>query len=201
MKITFFELSKTDQDFFKNLLTGEEASFFEEKLNKDNIEKAKESEIICIFVNSLIDKEIIDNLPNLKFIVTRSTGFDHIDCDYAKSKGIKVSNVPVYGSQTVAEFTFALLLNLSRRVSLGYHQLRDGTSFDLSQLEGFDLEGKTLGVVGTGKIGQNVIRIAKGFNMNVIATDPYPNIELTKQLGFEYFSLEDLLCRADIVQF
>ena len=199
MKIVFFEVTKVEQDFFSQAFNGLDISFFEEKLNEENINKASEAEIISVFTNSIINKNIIDLLPNLKFINTSSTGFDHIDYEYAKTKGIQVSNVPIYGSQTVAEFTFALLLNLSRRVYWGYHQLREGTSFDLSQLEGFDLEGKTLGVIGTGKIGQNVVRIAKGFRMNVIATDPYPKDELAKEFGFEYVSLDNLLGQADIV--
>ena len=199
MKIVFFEVLKTDQAFFGEVFKGAEVSFFEEKLSEHDVEKAKDADIISIFVNSEINKNIIDALPNLKFIVTRSTGYDHIDISYCKEKGILVSNIPAYGSQTVAEFTFALLLSLSRRIFWGYYQLRDGTNFDLSQLEGFDLEGKILGVIGTGKIGQNVIRIAKGFRMNVIATDPHPNTELTKELGFEYVTLDDLLSQSDVV--
>jgi D-lactate dehydrogenase len=199
MKIIFFEATKVEQDFFSQVFSGVDISFYAEKLNEKNINKALDAEIISVFTNSVIDKNIIDSLPNLKLINTSSTGFDHIDYKYAKTKGILVSSVPVYGSQTVAEFTFALLLTLSRRVYWGYHQLREGTSFDLSQLEGFDLEGKTLGVIGTGKIGQNVVRIAKGFKMKVIATDPYPKDELAKEFGFEYVSLDNLLSQADIV--
>ncbi|MFH1200729.1 MAG: hydroxyacid dehydrogenase [bacterium] len=199
MKIIFFEVPKVEQDFFSQALSGMDVSFFEEKLNENNVNKALDAEIISVFTNSVINKNIINLLPNLKFINTSSTGFDHIDINYCTEKGIKVSNVPAYGSQTVAEFTFALLLTLSRRIYWGYHQLREGTNFDLSQLEGFDLEGKTLGVIGTGKIGQNVIRIAKGFGMNVIATDPHPKTELAKEFDFEYVSLENLLSQADIV--
>jgi D-lactate dehydrogenase len=199
MKIVFFEVPKAEQDFFSQALKGTNVSFYEEKLTEENVGKASEAEIISVFTNSVVSKNIIDMLPGLKFINTNSTGYDHVDINYCKEKGIAVSNVPVYGSQTVAEFTFGLLLNLSRRIYWGYHQLREGTSFDLSQLEGFDLEGKTLGVVGTGKIGQNVVQIAKGFRMNVVATDPFPKPELAKEFGFEYVSLDDLLSQADIV--
>jgi len=199
MKIIFFEVPKAEQEFFKGVLSDGEVSYFEEKLSEDNVEKAKDAEIISIFVNSEVDKNVIDKMPNLKFITTRSTGFDHIDIAHCQEKRIQVANVPAYGSQTVAEFTFALLLTLSRRVYWGYHQLREGTNFDLSQLEGFDLEGKTLGVIGTGKIGQNVIKIAKGFGMKVIATDPHPKEELAKQFDFGYVSLDGLLSQADVV--
>ncbi|MEK7190563.1 MAG: hydroxyacid dehydrogenase [Patescibacteria group bacterium] len=199
MKIVFFEASKAEQDIFLKSFNETGVSFYEEKLNEDNTEKAKNAEIISVFVNSKISKKVIDQIPDLKFITTRSTGFDHIDIEYARTKGISVSNVPAYGSQTVAEFTFGLLLTLSRRIYWGYHQLREGNNFDLSQLEGFDLEGKILGVIGTGKIGQNVIRIAKGFRMKVIATNPNPKPELALELGFEYVSLDDLLSQSDII--
>ncbi|MEI6280852.1 MAG: NAD(P)-dependent oxidoreductase [bacterium] len=199
MKITFFEVSKAEQAFFSESLIGKDVSFFEEKLDENNIGRAKDADIISIFVNSSLNKNIIEALHSLKYIITRSTGFDHIDTEYSKTKGIQVSNVPAYGSQTVAEFTFALLLTLSRRVYWGSHQLKEGANFDLAQLEGFDLEGKTLGVVGTGKIGQNVIKIAKGFSMNVIASDPYPKQELASLFGFKYVDLNTLLGEADVV--
>ena len=199
MKIIFFEVPKEEQEFFRRLLVDDEVSYFEEKLTEENKEKALGAEIISVFVNSKVNRNTIDALPNLKFIATRSTGFDHVDTAYCKEKGIGVSNVPAYGSQTVAEFTFALLLTLSRKIYWGYHQLRSGADFNLAQLEGFDLEGKTLGVVGTGKIGQNVIKIAKGFGMKVIATDPFPKDELAKQFGFEYLPLNDLLSQVDVL--
>lgn len=199
MKIVFFEATKQEQEFFRKVLADEEVFYFEEKLNEKNAEKALGADIVSVFVNSEVNKKTIDALlPGLKVIITRSTGFDHIDVAYCKEKSVQVANVPAYGSQTVAEFTFALLLTLSRRVYWGYHQLREGTNFDLSQLEGFDLEGKTLGVIGTGKIGQNVIKIAKGFGMKVIATDPHPKEELARQFDFEYVSLDDLLAQSDI---
>lgn len=199
MKIIFFEAPKTEQEFFKSVLINDEVVYFEEKLTENNVEKAVNAEVLAVFVNSEINKKMIDTMSSLKLVVTRSTGFDHIDIAYCKEKGIPVANVPAYGSQTVAEFTFALLLTLSRKIYWGYHQLREGTDFDLSRLEGFDLEGKTLGIIGTGKIGQNVIRIGTGFGMNVIATDPHPNTELIKQYGFEYVSLDELLSKADVV--
>ena len=112
MKIVFFEVFNNEEKILKELLPNNEVFCFEEKLNEENIDKAKDADVVSVFINSKLDKNIIDNLNNLKFIATRSTGFDHIDYKYAESKEIKVSNVPAYGSYTVAEFAFALLLNL-----------------------------------------------------------------------------------------
>ena len=119
-------------------------SFVEEKLDESNVEKAKNAEIICIFVNSEINKNVLNALPDLKFIATRSTGFDHIDSDSALIKGIKISNVPAYGSHTVAEFTFGLILNLSRKIINANNYIRESSDFHyFPYMEGFDLQGKT----------------------------------------------------------
>ena len=199
MKIVLFEVPKEEQAVFNQLFNGLEVSFFEDKLSKDTVEKALGAEIVSVFINSEINKEIINKLPDLKFISTRSTGFDHIDSEYAKTKGIKVSNVPAYGSSTVAEFAFALLLSLSRKIYDAYHNLREGADFEIHSLQGFDLRGKNIGVVGTGKIGKNVIKIAKGFSMNVLAYDLYPDAVFAKENNFEYKSLPELLAESDIL--
>jgi len=119
--------------------------------------------------------------------------------DYAKEKNIVVCNVPVYGSHTVAEFTFGLIFSLSRHIPQALAKLKSTRHFDYQNLQGFDLFGKTLGVVGTGKIGVNVIKIAKVFDMKILAFDIYPNQELSQQLDFKYVSLDELLQNADIV--
>jgi len=202
MKTVFFEATKLDRDTFTELLQGININlvFFDEKLDREtSLEKIKDAEIVSVFVGSEINKDILDALPNLKYIVTRSTGFDHIDFEYAENKGIKVSNVPAYGSDTVAEFTFALILSLSRKVHDAYDHLKSSGYSDVTHLKGFDLRGKTLGVVGTGKIGKNVIRIAKGFGMNVIAYDLYPDLNYSKEQGFEYKSLNQVASEADIL--
>jgi len=199
MKIVLFEVPKEEQIVFQKLFGNLEISFFEEKLNEDNIEKALDAEIISVFINSEITKNIIDKLPNLKFLATRSTGFDHIDLEYAKTKGIEVSNVPAYGSFTVAEFAFALLLSLSRKIYNAYHNLRENADFEIATLQGFDLRGKTIGIIGTGKIGKNVAKIAKGFGMNVLAYDLYPDLIFAKENVFEYKSLNELLAQSDVL--
>ncbi len=125
---------------------------------------------LSVFIHSQVTAQVLEGLPHLKFIATRSTGFDHIDLDACLSRGIVVSNVPSYGENTVAEHTMALLLMLSRKVHQSVLQVRSGR-VDLAELTGFDLQGKTIGVIGAGHIGLHVIRIARGFGMRVLAYD------------------------------
>ncbi len=200
MNIVFFEIPQVEQEVFSKHLTGHDVSLFEERLTEDNVNLAKDADIVSIFVDSKVDKNIIDKIPNLKFIATQSTGFNHIDCKYAESKGVKVSNVPAYGSHTVAEFTFGLILNLSRNISNANFYLRETLDYNfLPWMEGFNLEGKTLGVIGTGKIGKNVIKIAKGFDMNVMACDLYPDSDFAKEHNFKYKDLPEVISQADIL--
>ncbi|MFA6300775.1 MAG: NAD(P)-dependent oxidoreductase [Candidatus Paceibacterota bacterium] len=200
MKIAFFEIPKIEQSLFSQSFGDADISFYEEKLNEETALKIKDAEIISVFINSVISKNIIDSLPILKFITTRSTGFEHIDLEYCAVKGIKVSNVPAYGPHTVAEFAFSLILNLSRNVINANNHLRDTMDFNFySSLKGFDLFGKTLGVIGTGKIGKNAIKIARGFGMNVVAYDTFPDAVFAKENNFTYKSLLEVLGEADIV--
>ncbi len=200
MKIAFFGVTEGEHLSYKEALNQHEIFFSDEKLSEQNVQKIKDADIISIFVTSAVNKNIIDALPNLKCISIRSTGFDNVDCDYAKSKGIKVSNVPAYGSHTVAEFAFGLILNLSRNIITANNHITRSLDFNYSTpMEGFDLAGKTLGVIGTGKIGKNVVKIAKGFGMNVIATDMYPDAAFAQENNFEYKSLEEVLSMSDIV--
>ncbi len=199
MKITFFEASPQEQVTLTGLLPNIELAFFEEKLSKKNAVATAGSDVVSVFINSEVKKDVIDLMTGVKLIVTRSTGFDHVDVVYAKQKGIQVANVPSYGSRTVAEFTFGLILNLSRNIFQARHQLLENGNFDIHRLQGFDLYGKTLGVIGTGKIGKNVIKIAQAFEMKVVATDMYPDEAFAKERGFSYLPLEQLLAQADIV--
>src|SRR3990167_821373 len=129
MKISFFGLEKDKQGVFLESIRGAELSFFEEKLDEHSVALAKDAEAVCVFVNSEVNKNVIDALPNLKFIATRSTGFDHIDRESALIRGIKISNVPAYGSYTVAEFTFGLILNLSRKIINANDYIRESSDF------------------------------------------------------------------------
>ncbi|MFH1769268.1 MAG: NAD(P)-dependent oxidoreductase [Parcubacteria group bacterium] len=202
MKIICFGTDKdTEAVLLENLPSDIDMTCYEEKLEMDNIDKARDAEILTVFVSSEVNKEIIDAIPTLKLIATQSTGFDHIDTAYAKEKGITVCSVPGYGSYSVAEHTFALMLTVSRKIFDAYHQVREDGDFRIKELQGFDLVGKTLGVVGVGKIGKNVVRIAKGFGMNVIASDPYPDEEFAKETGIKYMTFKELLEQSDIVTF
>ncbi|MFY9235013.1 MAG: NAD(P)-dependent oxidoreductase [Fimbriimonadaceae bacterium] len=156
------------------------------------------TEVLSVMVHSPVGSRELERLKNLRMIATRSTGFDHIDLRGAKKRGITVSNVPAYGSNTVAEHTFALILSLTRKVHVAYMRTIHG-EFDLMGLMGSDLMGKTLGVVGAGKIGQHVVRIGKGFGMRVVAFDPFADAHLGEVLGFEMLAFEELLRRSDIV--
>lgn len=199
MQIAIFEVRPEEKEFFQNKLSSHELYFSEQPLNLAALPQ-KDFEIVATHTNSKIDASVIDVLTNLKLIATRTTGFDHIDIAAASAKGIVVCNVPTYGEVTVAEYTFALLLALARKIPIAYNRVRSG-EFHTDGLEGFDLNGKTIGVVGTGHIGVNVIKIAKGLHLNVIAFDAFPNQNLQQDLGFTYTTLENLYQQSDIVTF
>ncbi len=199
MKIQFFELEDWEKDHIEKLALSGEVSFIDGSLNEAKIPFDTSAEIISIFVNSVINEGVLSRLPNLKMIATRSTGYDHIDIEACKAKGVVVATVPSYGEDTVAEYTFALMLNLSRKVGESSERIKETGSFSLSGLRGFDLKGKTLGVVGTGKIGKNVIEIATGFNMNIIAYDKFPDEAYATKMNYKYLTLDEVLAQADIV--
>lgn len=197
--IAFFETNQGEQEYFKNSSLSEyQLSFHEEELNDTHLPVLQECEIICGFIYSKINKMRLEKLPGLKMIATRSTGYDHIDLKECSDRRIVVSTVPHYGENTVAEHTFALILDLSRNIHRTYLRTVRG-NFSQEGLEGFDLKGKTIGLVGCGHIGIRVVMIARGFGMKVLVFDPSQNTLYSELLNFEYTSLEDLLARSDIV--
>jgi D-lactate dehydrogenase len=198
-KIAFFELKDWEVEIVKQKFSEDELFFSEEKLEQFNIPSQKDFDIISVFVGSVLDKEMLSNFPNLKFVATRSTGFDHIDLTYCKEKGIKVGYVPGYGVNTVAEYAFGLILNLTRKIYQSIDQIKEHGDFSLEGLQGVDIKGKTLGVIGTGRIGKESIKIANGFGMNIIAYDLHPNEEYATEQNLKYVSLEDLLKNSDII--
>jgi D-lactate dehydrogenase len=199
MNIAFFELEEwEDAELRKGLFAGHDLYLSSEPLNARTLREEHEAEIVSVFVHSQLDRAALDKLPKLKFIATRSTGFDHIDLERCRERGIPVSNVPSYGENTVAEHTFALILALSRNIHKAFvHTLAHDIPFE--ELRGFDLAGKTLGVVGAGRIGLHVIKIAKGFGMHVVTFDVRQEPLLAEVLSFRYVSLEELLRASDIV--
>ena len=197
VKVAFFEVQPWEKQLLKDGLTGFDVELHHEPLDEGNISKAADAEVVSVFIYSNLTAELIGKLSKTKLISTRSTGFDHIDTA-AKQKGILVCNVPVYGEITVAEHTFALILSLSRGIHDSYERSRRG-DFNCESVQGFDLNGKTLGVLGTGRIGAHVIGIAKGFSMKVLAFDKFPKNGLAEKLGFEYVDWKRLLRESDVV--
>lgn len=198
MKIAFFEIQGWEKKYITKALKGQDLSFSGNQLTADNVDDAKDAEVVSTFIYSKVDSALIQNLPDLKLIATRSTGFDHIDVGACKKRGVAVCNVPFYGENTVAEHTFALILSLSRNVHKSYLRAQKN-DFSIEGLKGFDLKGKTLGVVGAGHIGLHVIRIAKGFGMEVLAYDTHQDKFLSEVLGFKYAPMDTLLAESDIV--
>ncbi|MBI4993838.1 hydroxyacid dehydrogenase [Candidatus Wolfebacteria bacterium] len=199
MKIAFFEIEQWEADYVKEKLSNAELFFSAGKLNKDNLPPEKDFDAISVFVGSEVGKEVISAFSNLKLLTTRSTGFDHIDLTEIKDRGIKTGYVPGYGDNTVAEFAFALILNLSRKIFDAYDRIKESGRFDFEGLQGFDLNGKTIGIVGTGRIGRFMVKIAKGFGMNVVAFDAFPNENLAKEMDFKYVSIDELLAMSDVI--
>lgn len=199
MRITFFDIQGWEAPYLKKRFKGHELKLVRDSLSGENVKNYRDSEAASVFIYSKMQKAILEQMPKLKVIATRSTGFDHIDVKECKKRNIPVFNVPFYGENTVAEHTFALILSLSRKIYKAYVKtLRN--DFSLDGLEGFDLKGKTLGVVGGGHIGLHVVRIAKGFGMNVIVYDVNRDRFLAEVLGFEYApTLEHLLKHSDIL--
>ena len=197
-KIIFYEIEDWEKDYIKERLQGFDVVFYNEHLSKDNLKTAKDADVLGVFIYSEIGLDIMKAVSNLKLIATMSTGYDHIDIKEAKSRNIKVCNVPSYGENTVAEHTFALILALSRKIIESAERAKRG-DFSLENIRGFDLRGKTIGVVGTGRIGKHVVRIAKGFEMEVIAYDAYPDNNFAQQMGFRYVGLDELLSNSDII--
>lgn len=199
MKVAFFDAKPYDIPSFEKF-GGENSirfKFYETKLNEDTAELAKGCEAVCVFVNDTVNAAVIDRLCQLgvKTLALRCAGYNNVDIKYAKDK-IKVVSVPAYSPYAVAEHAMALLLTSIRRVHKAYIRTRDH-NFSLNGLTGFDLHGKTVGVVGTGKIGRIFINICRGFGMNVIAYDKFP----AKDSGIEYVELDELFSRSDIISF
>ncbi len=194
--ISFYGIWPEMQKYLISISASLPISIQSQKLTLQNLDP--KTTILATFVETPIDKEVISSLPNLKMIAAMSTGFDHIDLAAAKEKNIVVCNVPSYGEVTVAEHTMALMLALSRKIFASVKKVKEG-SYDFHGLRGIDLQGKTLGVVGTGKIGVQVIKRATAFDMKVVAYDPFPNKLAEREFDFSYVTLDKLLSTADFI--
>lgn len=198
MKIVIYEVEDWEKQAFDQLQEEHEVVLLREPLRAGNAGDHPDAEIISAFIYSNLGRDILKQFGNLKFIATRSTGFDHIDLEQCAERDILVANVPTYGENTVAEHVFGLLLTISHNLDKAVDRTRKG-DFSPQGLQGFDLEGRTMGVIGTGAIGRCVIRIARGFSMNVVAFDVEPDQEAAERLGFQYVSMDDLLARSDVI--
>jgi len=169
----------------------------DEPLSQTELSEIKEIQILSVFLDK-VDRATIEALPNLKFINTRATGIDHIDIDCAKEKGIPVSNVPVYGSETVAEYAMGLILMLSRKLHITFVQSLLGI-FERKKIRGNDLAGKTLGVLGTGNIGCKLVKMAHAFDMKILCYDIKENENVKSKCNATYVTLEELLKQSDVI--
>ena len=198
MKIAFFDIQGWEKSHVRRALKEHEVLFFAEPLSLETVDQVSDCEVVSVFIYSDVSDEVMAKMPSLHCVTTRSTGYDHIDLAAARKRKICVSSVPFYGENTVAEHTFALILALSRNVHTS-HVRRLRGDFSIEGLCGFDLKGKTIGVVGAGHIGLNVIKIARGFGMNVLAFDLHPDAFLAEVLDFSYASFDDVLEQSDII--
>ncbi|MGM0380939.1 MAG: hydroxyacid dehydrogenase [bacterium] len=172
--------------------------FFSEGIDTVPEDIRSEAEVLSVFIRSDCSREELEGWSDLSLIATRSTGYDHIDIDFCDERGISVCNVPTYGDNTVAEHTFALILGLSRRIQQAVLRTQRG-EFSCDELRGFDLRNRTIGVIGTGHIGKHVIKMARGFGMDVVAYDLKEDSFVAELLGFEYVDMPELLERSHII--
>jgi D-lactate dehydrogenase len=202
MTIAFYDTKPYDREFF-SATEGSDSfvwHFYDFRLSADTAVTAKGAEAVCVFVNDQVDAQCVGHLAELgvRLIALRCAGFNNVDLAAASQHGIQVARVPAYSPHAVAEHTVALLLALNRKLHRAYNRVRE-FNFALAGLVGFDLHGKTAGIIGTGKIGRITAEILRGFGMAVIAHDPYPQTEWAENRGITYAPLEDLLPRSDVV--
>ncbi len=196
-RIIFYDTTKLDEAQLADSLkeTDHHWEFVLDKISLDNLDS--EAEVISVFSTSTITRQIIESMPRLKLVALRSTGYNNVDFTATAERGITVVNVPIYGNETVAEFAFAMLLALTRKLPAVLRA--ENSQFSPEELTGSDLQGKVFGTLGAGNIGQKALKIASGFSMKTIAYDTFLNEELQKELGFSYVSLDELLAKSDVI--
>ena len=197
-KVVFFDVKDWEKEEIHKIVKDFDVKLCTDSLTIDNASEYADAEALSIFINSDCSAKVLEKFKDLQLITTRSTGYDHIDLEYCKSNNIQVANVPSYGSNTVAEHAMALVLALTRRIVESADRVRRN-DFRPDGLTGVDLMGKVMGVVGTGKIGQNLAKYASAFGMKVLAYDVKPNPELAEKFGFTYVELDYLLAKSDVV--
>ncbi|MBR1424720.1 hydroxyacid dehydrogenase [bacterium] len=208
MKILFFDVRDEEEKILKqsceynnrNCGNGCECLLFPQRLDSQTLitEEMSNADIISCFTFSRVGADVLKNFPKLKLIALRSVGFNHIDIEYCKQNGISVVNSKGYGNVTVAEYAFALIFDVRRKVSRAYMNMKN-EHLEKDSYQGYELFSSTIGLIGTGAIGAEAARIAHGIGMNILAYDIYPNEELTKKYGVKYVALDELLRNSDIV--
>ncbi|MGR5146018.1 2-hydroxyacid dehydrogenase [Photobacterium alginatilyticum] len=201
MKVAVFSTKKYDQKSFEIINDNyqHELAYFDFRLTVQTAKMAQGFEAVCAFVNDDLSQPVLNELANngIRLIAMRCAGFDKVDLEAAKQLGIQVVRVPAYSPEAIAEHTLGLMLSLNRRIHRAYQRTRDA-NFSLEGLTGFNFHGKTVGVIGTGKIGIATIRILKGLGMNILAYDPYEN-PVAIELGVTYTSLDDIYRQSDVI--
>ncbi len=201
-KIAFFDTKPYDREVFDEINKdhGYDVTFYKFHLTPENILLTKEFDVICIFVNDIVDENMMKELHEngVKLIALRSAGINNVDFKAAYKYKIHVVRVPAYSPAAIAEHSVALMLTLNRKIHRAYYRTRD-SNFSLTGLMGFDMKGKTAGVIGTGKIGKELVKILKGFGMRLLTYDVYPDEAFANETGCEYVELDDLFKQSDII--
>lgn len=197
-----FDTKPYDREFLSKAVqdTGVELRFLDFRLGGETVFSAEGAQSICVFVNDRVDRPVVEALAGkgVRHIALRCAGFNNVDLEAAKEHGISVTRVPAYSPYAVAEHTVALLMTLNRKIHRAYNRVRE-QNFSLNGLVGFDLHGKTVGIVGTGKIGRITAQIFRGFGCRVLAQDPFESAEWASEHGITYTSLDELLTECDVV--
>ena len=198
MKIVFTSVRDDEKDYYKNALKDFNVIEYAENIERIPVENIKDADILCIFVQDKLKKDILEKFEKLKLIVTRSAGIDHIDIEYCRERGITVCHIPAYSPKSIAELTFSLILSLARKLKR-VDRREDTLNYTIeSDILGVDLYTLTIGIIGTGRIGYEVAKIAKGFQMNIQAFDIKKNQDLI-DMGVRYVDLDDLIKTSDVI--
>lgn len=200
-RVIFFDIKDYDKEFFKKYGKDYdfEMTFLQVRLSEETAHLTKGYDVVCAFTNDDINKETIDLISEngIKLLAMRCAGFNNVSLKDIHNR-FKVVRVPAYSPHAIAEYTVGLILAINRKIHKAYVRTREG-NFSINGLMGIDLYQKTAGIIGTGKIGQILIKMLKGFDMNVIAYDPFPNQKIADELGFKYVSLDELYAEADVI--
>ena len=202
MKVGFYDTKSYDRTFFGAAIKGKgmEIDYHEFRLAATNASSAEGCAAVCVFVNDKVDRACLEALSGsgVKLVALRCAGFNNVDLDAAKELGVSVVRVPAYSPHAVAEHAVALLLTLNRKIHRAYNRVRE-LNFSLGGLVGFDLHGKTVGIMGTGKIGRCAAQIFRGFGCEVLAYDPSPQDQWAEEHGVSYVEMDDLFASSDVV--